>query len=230
MVVDDDVRVRTTIAAVLTREGYEVCQAADGLEADQRVGDFLPDVVILDIVMPRLSGSELLKRWRARNLDIGVIVLTAYGDEESATASLEAGADDHIAKPFRLREFVARVAAVLRRTRGQRLGGTEVTVGPVRLDLAAQTVTVDDRTISLTPMELSLLRMLMGAPGRVFSANELLTRIWGPEYRDDFAVLRTTIYRVRRKLHDPRFIQARPHAGYVFSADASDLEAGTASA
>ncbi|HEY0583477.1 MAG TPA: response regulator, partial [Chloroflexota bacterium] len=109
MVVDDDVRVRTTIAAVLTREGYEVCQAADGLEADQRVGDFLPDVVILDIVMPRLSGSERLKRWRARNLDIGVIVLTAYGDEESATASLEAGADDHIAKPFRLREFVARV-------------------------------------------------------------------------------------------------------------------------
>jgi DNA-binding response OmpR family regulator len=222
LVVDDDPDGRENVVALLEQAGYDVCTAADGFQAERLVNEFVPDVVVLEVLIPHLSGTELLWRWRARQVDAAVIVLTSSKDAEAATTLLDAGADDCIAKPLHPREFIARVAAVLRRTRGQSLTGGEIVVGPVRLDLAAQTVTVAGHTAPLSPTELALLRMLMGAPGRVFPADELLTRVWGPEYRGALTTLRTGIYRQRRKLAGADCVRARKHAGYVFCAEAQD--------
>src|SRR5579859_1845222 len=197
LVVDDDPCGREHLVALLAQAGYDVRTAADGFEAERLVNEFVPDVVVLELLTPHLSGTELLRRWRARQVDAAVIVLTSSKDEETTTMLLDAGADDCIARPLHPREFIARVAAVLRRTRGHSLPGSEIIVGRVRLDLAAQTVTVAGHTAPLTPTELALLRMLMGAPGRVFAADELLTRVWGPDYRGELATLRTSIYRLR---------------------------------
>jgi len=222
LVVDDDPRRREPLVALLEQAGYGVRTAADGFEAERLLNEFAPDVVVLELLVPHLSGTELLRLWRARQVDAAVIVLTSSKDAETATTLLEAGADDCIAKPLHPREFIARVAAVLRRARGQSLTGREIVVGPVRLDLAARTVTVAGHTAPLSPTELALLRMLMGAPGRVFPADELLIRVWGQEYRGQLATLRTSIYRLRRKLAGLDCVRARQHAGYVFCAEPHD--------
>jgi DNA-binding response OmpR family regulator len=219
LLVDENSGIRDSLAALLAQADYDVRTAADGFQAELLLDEFVPDLVVLEVMVPHLSGPDLLRRLRARQIDAAVIVLTTHGDQETATAALEAGADDYITKPVHPREFVARIAAVLRRTRGQSLSGGEIVVGPVQLDLSAQTVTVGSHTARLSPTELSLLRMLMGAPGRVFPTDELLTRVWGPEYRGELGILRTSIYRLRRKLAGADFVRARQNAGYVFGVE-----------
>ena len=116
LVVDDDPRIRTLVSKILDREGYAVLEAADGNEADAQMREGRPDLVILDQVLPHVTGPELLRRWRANGYEAGVVILTGHGDEDTEVEVLESGADDYVTKPFRPRELVAHVAAVLRRT------------------------------------------------------------------------------------------------------------------
>lgn len=195
--------------------GYEIYDAADGAVADRLVHERSPHLVILDVVMPYISGLELLRRWRGQRLAMGVIVLTGYGDDDSVADALEAGADDHIAKPFQIRELVERVNAVLRRMRRFEPADTEMVVGDVRLDLAGQRVVVGERVVPLSKTEVALLRELMAAPGVAVSSEELLARVWGPAYRGDAEIVRTNVYRLRRKLNGASFLLSRPGVGYL---------------
>jgi two-component system, OmpR family, response regulator len=214
LVADDNGDIRGLVRLALEDAGYQVYEAADGAVADQLVAERLPHLVLVDVVMPRISGMELLRRWRSRRLNVGIIVMTGFGGEDSVGDALQAGADDHIAKPFHVRELVERVNAVLRRTQRGDPSGADVVVGEVHLDLARQRVAVGERVVLLSKTEVVLLRELMGSPGRVVSTQELLTRVWGPEYRGDADILRTNIYRLRRKLNGGDFLQSRPGVGY----------------
>jgi DNA-binding response OmpR family regulator len=213
-VADDNRDIRRLVRLVLEDARYEVYEAPDGAVAEQLVSERLPHLVVLDVVMPYISGLELLRRWRSRHLDMGVIVMTAYGDEDSVANALEAGADDHIAKPFQVRELVERVNAVLRRTRRRELSGAEMVVGDVRLDLSTQRAVVGERVVLLSKTEVALLRELMASPGGALSPEELLARVWGPQYRGDTEIVRTNVYRLRRKLKAGNFLQSRPGVGY----------------
>jgi DNA-binding response OmpR family regulator len=214
-VADDNARIRRIVRSALERAGYQVLEAANGAAADQAVSARRPDLVVLDVVMPYVSGLELLRRWRGQGLRIGVIVLTGFGNEDSVGDALEAGADDHIAKPFQLRELVERVNAVLRRTHGSEAPpAAEIVVGDVRLDIAQQRVVVGARVVPLSKTEVALLRELMRAPDRVFAPDDLLASVWGPEYRGDAEIVRTNIYRLRRKLNASTFLQSRRGVGY----------------
>ena len=217
LVADDNAQIRGVVRLALERAGYQVYEAADGAVADQLVTQRLPHLVVLDMVMPYVAGLELLTRWRTRRLNMGVIVLTGFGNENSVADALEAGADDHIAKPFHIRELVERVNAVLRRIQKWEPSGAELVVGDVRLDLVGQRVVVGERVVPLSKTELALLRELMGSPGRVLAPDDLLVQVWGPEYRGDAEILRTNIYRLRRKLKVGKFLQSRPGVGYFVS-------------
>jgi DNA-binding response OmpR family regulator len=162
------------------------------------------------MVMPYVSGLELLTRWRGHRLDIGVIVLTGFADEDSVGDALAAGADDHIAKPVQLLELVERVNSVLRRIQRRTPGSGDIVVGDVRLDLTGQRALVGERVAPLTRIETALLKELMGSPDRVVPPKELLGRVWGAAYVGDAEFLRTNIYRLRRKLKAGRFLQSRP--------------------
>jgi DNA-binding response OmpR family regulator len=214
LVADDDARIRRLLRVALERAGYEVWEAENGAVAQRLVAARLPHLVVLDVVMPFVSGLELLRRWRSQRLDIAVIVLTGYADEDSVGDALAAGADDHIAKPFQVRELVERVNAVLRRTQRSPSSSAERVVGDVRVDLVRQRAVVGERVVLLSKTELAILWELMGSPGRVVSANELLTKVWGPEYRGDAEIVRTNVYRLRRKLNAGEFLQSRHGIGY----------------
>jgi DNA-binding response OmpR family regulator len=218
LVADDNASIRKVLREALEYAGYQVYEAANGAGAAQVVIDRLPDLVVLDMVMPHVSGLELLQRWRSQRLALSVIVLTGFGDEDSVGDALAAGADDHLAKPVRLRELVERVHAVLRRTQKWESQSAEMVVGQVRLDLAKQHVIVGDTAILLSKTEMALLRELMVSPGRVLAPEALLAKVWGPEYRGDAEILRTNIYRLRRKLNAGQFSQSRPGVGYFVSA------------
>lgn len=223
LLADDNEQVRSVLRLALEHAGYLVYEAANGAVADRLVIELKPDLVVLDVYMPFVSGLELLRRWRSRKLDVGVIVLTGFGDEDSVGDLLEAGADDHIAKPVQLRELVERVNAVLRRTHITRASASEIIVGDVHLDLREQRVVVGELVVPLSKTEMALLRELMGSPDRVHTAEELLTKVWGEGYRGDSEILRTNIYRLRRKLNGAAFLKSRPGVGYfvVSSPDAA---------
>jgi DNA-binding response OmpR family regulator len=223
LVADDNAHIRRIVRSALERAGYQVLEAANGAAADQAVSEQRPDLVVLDIVMPYVSGLDLLRRWRGQGLDMGVIVLTGFGNEDSVGDALDAGADDHIAKPFQQRELVERVNAVLRRAQGWELLAAEIVVGDVRLDLAKQRVAIGERVVLLSKTEAALLRELMRSPDRVFAPDELLANVWGPEYRGDAEIVRTNIYRLRRKLNAGHFLQSRRGVGY-FVASSTNKE------
>ena len=218
LVADDNAPFRRLVRLTLERAGYAMTEAADGAAADRQVTERQPDLVVLDVVMPYVSGLDLVRRWRSRSLNMGVIVLTGGRDRQSVGDLLEAGADDHIVKPFQPRELVQRVNAVLRRIRGPDTDPTEIVVGSVRLDLTRQVALVDERVVRLTRTEMGLLRELMTSPNRVLSPAELLASVWGPEYRGDAEILRTNIYRLRRKLNTADFLQSRSGLGYYVAA------------
>ena len=203
LLVEDDPTLRQALAFNLIREGYEVATAADGeaaLEAAR--GDHL-DLILLDVMLPGMSGVEVLRVLRREGVATPVIILSAKGDEIDRVVGLKLGADDYVAKPFSRPELLARIEAVLRRRRRE---GDEperrddLAFGPVRINLARREVSVDDQPMHLTTKEFDLLAHMAASPGRIFTRDQLLARIWGYDYDGDGRTVDVHVSWLRGKL------------------------------
>ena len=199
LVADDEPRITKLVSIALTGEGFRVITAAGGEEALAKAEEIRPDIVLLDIVMPDLDGIEVMRRLRERR-PVPVILLTAKGSATDKAKGLDLGADDYIAKPFHPDELAARVRAVVRRANGLQPGAGVIRFDDVEIDLERRTVTRGSALVALSRTEWLLLQHLATNAGKVVLHTELLTKVWGPEYRDDLQYLRVWVSRVRRKL------------------------------
>lgn len=202
LVVEDDTTVAEVLQTYLQREGYQIDHAADGVTALQKVGAFSPDLVILDLMLPGLSGMEVCARLRRSDPHLPVIMLTALGEEEDRLAGLELGADDYLVKPFSPRELLARVRAVLRRTTAPSTPDAIRRVGDLTVDPITRQVAVGGRSVELTATEFDLLAHLAASPGRVFTRGQLLAEAQGEV--PDVAVrsIDAHVKNLRRKIED----------------------------
>ncbi len=199
LVADDEPRITKLVAVTLADEGFRVVTASGGEEALRKAEEVRPDIVLLDVVMPDLDGIEVmrqLREWRP----VPVILLTAKGSTADKAKGLDLGADDYVAKPFHPDELAARVRSVLRRAAGITPGGGLLHIGDVVIDLERRFMTRGGELVRLSRTEWQLLQHLAANAGKVVLHSELLTKVWGPEYRDDMQYLRVWISRVRRKL------------------------------
>jgi len=201
LIVEDDASIRETLAFNLTKEGYEVTVARDGAEALRRVRDRRPDLVLLDLMLPELSGLEVCRILR-KEAEVPIIMLTAKESEVDKVVGLQLGADDYITKPFSLRELLARITAVLRRSelREVRPETDEDRVGRLRIDRAGRRAFVDAAELRLSPKEWELLGFLARRPGRVFTREILLEQVWGYSYAGDRKTVDVHIRWLREKL------------------------------
>ena len=218
LVADDEPRITKLVALTLHDEGFRVVTAGGGEEALKKAEEVRPDIVLLDIVMPDLDGIEVMRQLRERR-PVAVILLTAKGSTADKAKGLDLGADDYIAKPFHPDELAARVRAVLRRASGVSPGAGIVAFDDVEIDLERRMVRRGGELVQLSRTEWLLLQHLATHPGKVVLHTELLTKVWGPEYRDDLQYLRVWISRLRKKLcddsTDPRYIQTVSGVGYM---------------
>lgn len=202
LVVEDEPDIAALVAYQLTRDGFRVETASSGPEALKAVDREVPDLVVLDRMLPGLSGDEVLKALRDRSdtRDVPVLLLTALREQEERITGLELGADDYLAKPFSPRELVLRCHAILRRSGAPSgaPGGRVLTAGPIRADLGALAVTVNGREVSLTPTEFRLLRALLERKGRTQSRGQLLEAAWDEDALDRVETYRTVDMHVRR--------------------------------
>jgi len=216
LVAEDDAAVRRSVERALRFEGFEVILATDGEQALQAVVR-APDVVVLDIMMPRLDGLEVCRRMRSAGDDTPILMLTARHEVTDRVAGLDAGADDYLVKPFALDELLARLRALVRRAApGER--GDPVRVGDMLLDPAARTVHRGERRIDLTKTEFDLLALLMSEPGIVMSRQRIYERIWGIDFETTSNSLDVYVGYLRRKTEaegEPRLIQTVRGVGYV---------------
>jgi two-component system KDP operon response regulator KdpE len=222
LVVDDEPRVVRLVSKVLEAVGYQVIAAASGEPAIEMVALEQPDLVLLDILLPRgLDGYEICRRIREFS-DVPVIMLTAKAQEADVLRGFDMGADDYLTKPFNAKELVARVKAVLRRIqRPEEMVTTTLTCGELEINFARRAVKVRGEKVSLTRTEYALLRQLALNTNRVMLHQDLLTAVWGPEYRDDIDYLRAYIRYLRRKVEvdtsNPRYIVTSPGVGYMLA-------------
>ena len=220
LVVDDDERIRHFLRVKLRASGYDVATASDGRDGLEQIQGQEPDLVVLDVVMPRLDGLEALRELRSFST-VPVIILTARGDDGDRIRGLRMGADDYLSKPFNPDELVARIEAVRRRIglAGRREGRRVFSAAGITVDFDRRGLYLNGEEKYLTRIEWLLLSELTRNAGRLLPYEELLTRIWGVEYRDDIQLLRTWISRLRGKLEDgggqPRLIRTLPKAGYI---------------
>ncbi|HEX2996193.1 MAG TPA: response regulator transcription factor, partial [Anaerolineales bacterium] len=204
----------------LKAEGYDVIAGANGEEALEKVSSQHPDLVILDIMMPKLDGITTCERIRQFS-NVPIIMLTARGEEQDRVRGLNAGADDYVVKPFSATELVARVRAVLRRAQNtdHEIQNRFFTHDNLRIDFARAEVWKDSKPIFLSATEYRLLIQFAHNVGQVLTAEDLLIAIWGPQYRDDKEILWVSIARLRQKLednpHQPRHIVTRSGLGYL---------------
>src|SRR6266542_5069098 len=222
LVADDEPRITKLVALTLHDEGFRVVTAAGGEDALAKAEEIRPDIVLLDIVMPDLDGIEVMRQLREQR-PVPVILLTAKGATADKAKGLDLGADDYIAKPFHPDELAARVRAVLRRASGATPGQGIVAFDDVEIDLERRMVTKDGQLVQLSRTEWLLLQHLAANAGKVVLHTELLTKVWGPEYRDDLQYLRVWVSRVRRKLGsepgEPGPITTFQGIGYVLNVD-----------
>jgi two-component system KDP operon response regulator KdpE len=208
LVADDEPRITKLVAIALAEEGFRVVSASGGEDALAKAEEYRPDIVLLDIVMPDLDGIEVMRQLRERR-PVAVILLTAKGSTADKAKGLDLGADDYIAKPFHPDELAARVRAVLRRSTGAAPGAGVLAFDDVEIDLERRMVIRGGELVQLSRTEWLLLQHLAANAGKVVLHTELLTKVWGPEYRDDLQYLRVWISRVRRKLGAPAGEQGR---------------------
>jgi DNA-binding response OmpR family regulator len=215
LLVDDEEAVQKLLTYPLQQEGFRVLQAGDGEEALRRFEAEHVDLVVLDLMLPRLDGLEVCRRLRAQST-VPIIMLTARDDELDKVVGLELGADDYITKPFSIREFRSRVRALLRRAALPPDGGNRdvMVIDGLAIDLSQRLVELDGRRIDLTYVEFELLRALVAKPGRVFSRQALLQGLWGDYAYREPRTIDVHIRHLREKLGDPELIQTVRGVGY----------------
>ncbi len=222
LVADDEPRITKLVSIALGEEGFRVVTASGGAEALQKAEEVRPDIVLLDIVMPDMDGIEVMRQLRERR-PVPVILLTAKGSISDKAKGLDLGADDYIAKPFHPDELAARVRAVLRRSDGGSPGSGVLKFDDIEIDLERRLVTRAGELVQLSRTEWLLLQHLAANPSKVVLHTELLTKVWGPEYRDDLQYLRVWVSRVRRKLGwepgDPGRIKTFQGIGYLLDVE-----------
>ena len=222
LTVDDELSILKFLRSNLEDRGYTVISATNGEEAINIVERELPDLIILDVMMPKMDGFEVCRRLREWS-QIPIIMLSARSDESDKVQCLDLGADDYIVKPFSANELVARVSAVLRRTKAASTlpAKSVITRGDLVINLAQRKVTRAGQDIKLTPTEYALLQELAVNSGKVLTHTLLLNKVWGPEYRDEREYLHVFIRRLRAKLepdpNKPRYITTVSGVGYQFA-------------
>ena len=224
LLIEDEAKVARFVERGLAAESYAVDVARDGDSGLELATTYHYDLLILDLMLPRIDGAEVLRRVRSHNREVPVLILTARDELQLKVKQLEAGADDYLTKPFAIGELIARVRAVMRRTEpSSQQGGQEnsVQTDDFRVDLEHRLVTQRGEPVKLTPTEFSLLEAMVSRPDVAVTNMQLLTTVWGPEYRDEIEYLRVSIGRLRRKLEpdpaSPRYLQTDPGVGYRFT-------------
>ena len=217
LIVDDEQQLRLALHRALAGQGYVVADAADGASAIETTGTFKPDLMLLDLMLPDMSGVDVCRTLRTEH-KFPIIVLSVVGDEQTKIAALDEGADDYLTKPFAIGELLARIRVALRHVRASQQ--SKIRVGDLTIDLDRREVRIGGDEVRLTPTEYSLVAYLAENAGRVLTHPMILRAVWGPAYVDDTGVLRTYINQLRTKLGDdpssPRFIRTDPGVGYRF--------------
>ncbi|OEF98004.1 response regulator transcription factor [Desulfuribacillus alkaliarsenatis] len=220
LVVEDEHKIQRFIRANLVASKYNVITASDGQEAIDMFEQNLPDLILLDIMLPKLNGFQVLEKIREFS-SVPIVVITAKGNLADVLKGLELGADDYIVKPFDIQELLARIKTVLRRTQSEIRADSEtlLELGDIKINFMSMSVHVKDREITFTPTEFKLLAELAKNVGCVLTHEELLGKIWGAEYRNETQYLRVCVARIRRKLDilkgDVGFIKTVPTVGYM---------------
>jgi two-component system KDP operon response regulator KdpE len=223
LVVDDEIEILRALQRSLSAHGYEVFTAASGEEALEEVAHHRPDLVLLDLGLPGMSGLEVCKHVRAQS-NLPIIVLSVKDAERDKVLALDLGADDYVSKPFSVNEVLARVRVALRHA-AQVQSGTEprFTAGPLTVDFAQRQVFVDGHEVKLTPTEYDLLKALIKSNGKIMTRQMLLSQVWGTGYGAEAHYLHVYIGQLRRKIEPdpahPRFILTISGVGYRFSSD-----------
>lgn len=224
LAVDDEPGILRAVKLELSSQGFRVITASEGAEALKLAEQYRPDLVLLDIVMPDSNGLEVMRELRERT-DTPIILLTAKRSDSDKVRGLELGADDYLGKPFSLEELTARVRAVLRRASGVSNAETVVRAGAVEIDLGRRLVKRNGELVNLTRTEWMLLQHLAANAGKVMLNAELLTKVWGPEYRSDLQYLRVWVSRLRKKLEDDTskssLIKTFQGTGYMLDTESS---------
>jgi two-component system KDP operon response regulator KdpE len=219
LIADDELPLRRAVRRALEGHGYTVREAATGGDALEQLETFKPDVLLLDVGLPDMTGVEVCKTVRLTS-QTPIIVLSVLGDERTKVAALDEGADDYVTKPFGMDELLARIRVALRRGASNRSQSPAIEAGRLRIDLETRTVRLDERIISLTPTEYSLLKYLVTNAGKVLTHQMILRAVWGRAYENDNHVLRTCINQLRMKLEedsaDPKYIRTEMGVGYRF--------------
>ena len=221
LVVDDEATLRETLAWNLERDGYRVVEAADGRTALERFRAEKPDLVLLDLMLPELSGVEVCRRIRAES-DVPILMLTARDSEVDKIVGLEVGADDYVTKPFSLRELQARVRALLRRAEARPVAepnGPPVRVGPVQVDLAGRRLLRDGKPVALTPRAFDLLAFLVRNRGQVLTREQLLEQVWGYDFAGETRTVDVHVHWLRQLIEvdpaRPQLLETLRGVGYV---------------
>ena len=221
LVVDDDIRILRMMQRILELEGYRVFRASDGKTALNVLDEETPDMVLLDIMMPGMDGYTVCRCIREFS-QVPIIMVTAKGNDEEKVEGLDAGADDYVPKPFSSNELVARVRAVLRRTKlWDERPEPAFHFNDLVIDFAGHKVTLGSREVNLTATEYRLLSYLVRNTGRVVTPDQILEKVWGEEYLGETHILQVTMARLRQKLNDDaknsRYILTRPGIGYMMA-------------
>jgi DNA-binding response OmpR family regulator len=226
LVIEDDENISTAIAEYFSRAGYAVASAPDGVAGVEAAVKSRPDVVVLDLMLPKMDGLAVCKELRQKYSQLPIIMLTAKDDVVDKVLGLEMGADDYITKPFSLREVEARIKSVLRRTRAAVASGegddeTPIVRGALRVDPVRREVTIAEKHVDLTPKEFDLLRLFAANPGRVFPRKYLLEKIWDYSYEGYDRTIDSHINRLRAKIEDnpenPQLVLTVWGIGYKFT-------------
>jgi two-component system KDP operon response regulator KdpE len=218
---DDDPAMRRSLSAALKAAGYAVDEARDGEQAVRMIREHPAELVLLDINMPGIGGLEACRRIRAAIPSVGIIMITVRDAEDDIIQALEAGADDYLTKPFRIRELMARLGAVMRRLKGP--AGPTATIlraGKLEIDVGQRSLRKSGEEVHLSPIEFDLLLYMMQHCEVPLDHSKLLRAIWGPEYGQEFEYLRTYVRLIRKKIEDdpaqPEYILTEPWLGYRF--------------
>jgi two-component system KDP operon response regulator KdpE len=219
LVVDDEPKIRLFIRTNLEARGYEVHLAQDGVEAVEKAALVSPDVIVLDVNMPRMDGIEACRRIREWT-NTPIIILSVREDEKDKVKALNEGADDYVTKPFGIEELLARIKVALRHSAGSTTSAPVFTARDLEVDLSQHVVKRRGEIIKLTRTEYELLAYLVSHHGKVLTHKELLHNVWGPEYGEESEYVRVFINQLRRKVEDdpsnPQFILTEPRIGYRF--------------